>query len=121
VVERGFAFLKKKEFFVDALFLKSPERIEALLMVMAISLMVYTALEYKIRHKLEANNLSFKNQQGIPTSKPTARWIFQCFEGIQCLYLHETNQAIILNLTDQHRLIISLLGRSFEKIYFLGG
>lgn len=120
VVERGFAFLKSKEFFADALYLKSPERLEALLMIMALSLMVYTALEYRIRHELKANGATFADQKGKPTQRPTARWVFQCFEGIQLLRLHDTNQTLILNLTDQHRLIISLLGRSYEKIYGLG-
>ncbi|MBS4167271.1 hypothetical protein NEOC65_002377 [Neochlamydia sp. AcF65] len=32
-------------------FLKKPERIEALLMVMILGLLVYSALEYKIREK----------------------------------------------------------------------
>jgi len=120
VVERGFAFLKSKEFFTDAFYLKSPERLEALLMIMALSLMVYTALEYRIRHELKAHSATFSDQKGKPTQRPTARWIFQCFEGIQLLRLNDTNQTLILNLGDQHQLIISLLGRSYEKIYGLG-
>lgn len=120
VVERGFAFLKSKEFFADALYLKSPERIEALLMIMALSLMVYTALEYRIRHELKSHHATFNDQKGKPTATPTARWVFQCFEGIQLLRLHDTAQTLILNLNDQHRLIISLLGRVYEKIYGLG-
>jgi transposase len=120
VVERGFAFLKSKEFFADALYLKSPERIEALLMIMALSLMVYTALEYRIRHELKAHHATFNDQKGKPTATPTARWVFQCFEGIQLLRLHDTNQTLMLNLNNQHRLIISLLGRVYEKIYGLG-
>lgn len=120
VVERGFAFLKSKEFFADALYLKSPERIEALLMIMALSLMVYTALEYRIRLELKTHSATFGNQKGKPTTTPTARWIFQCFEGIQLLQLHDTLQTLILNLNEHHRLIISLLGKTYEKIYGLG-
>ncbi|RAW77053.1 IS1634 family transposase, partial [Photorhabdus sp. S5P8-50] len=44
-VERGFRFLKSPEFLTSAIFLKKPERIEALLMVMTCCLMVYAALE----------------------------------------------------------------------------
>ena len=120
VVERGFAFLKSKEFFADALYLKSPERIEALLMVMTLSLLVYTALEHKIRKELKSSDQAFVDQKGKPTKRPTARWVFQCFEGIQLLHIGDDGQKTILNLNDRHRLIVSLLGRLYEKIYFLG-
>jgi len=49
-VERGFRFLKYPMFLADSLFLKSPKRIMALMMVMTICLLVYAALEYRIRH-----------------------------------------------------------------------
>ena len=118
-VERGFAFLKSKEFLTDAIFLKSPERIEALLMIMALCLMVYTALEYRIRKELQDHKETFKDQKGKPTVKPTARWVFQCFEGVQYLLVHELNKSLVLNLNNDHRRIISLLGKHYEKIYFL--
>ena len=47
-VERGFRFLKSPDFLTSSLYLKKPERIEALLMVMTCCLMIYAALEYKI-------------------------------------------------------------------------
>nr|WP_228371754.1 IS1634 family transposase [Trichormus azollae] len=40
--QRGFAFLKDPLFFADSIFLKSPERIDSLGMIMALSLLVYT-------------------------------------------------------------------------------
>ena len=40
-VERGFRFLKSPDFLASSLFLKKPERIEALLMIMTCSLMIY--------------------------------------------------------------------------------
>jgi transposase len=48
-VERGFRFLKSPDFLVSSFFLKKPERIEALLMVMTLCLLMYFALEYKVR------------------------------------------------------------------------
>ena len=60
-VERGFRFLKSPDFLTSALFLKKPERIEALLMVMTCSLMIYAALEHRIREglKIKQRNRSF--------------------------------------------------------------
>ncbi|WP_414620457.1 IS1634 family transposase [Calothrix sp. CCY 0018] len=40
--ERGFGFLKDPLFFADSIFLKTPKRIEALTMIMALCLLVYT-------------------------------------------------------------------------------
>ncbi|MBL4764032.1 MAG: IS1634 family transposase [Colwellia sp.] len=48
-VEKGFRFLKIPDFLTSSLYLKKPERIEALLIVMTCCLMVYAALEHKIR------------------------------------------------------------------------
>jgi transposase len=44
-VERRFRFLKDPRFLASSLYLRKPERIMALLMVMTISLLVYAALE----------------------------------------------------------------------------
>ena len=52
-VERDFRFLKSPEFLTSAIFLKSAKRIEALLMIMTCCLMVYAALEHKIRESLK--------------------------------------------------------------------
>lgn len=119
IVERGFRFLKGKEFLSDAIFIKSPERIEALLFIMTLSLMVYAALEYRIREKLSKTNSTIPDQKGKPTSTPTARWVFHCFIGIQMLIINDT-QHLMMNLSDTHRLIISLLGQRYLDIYLIG-
>ncbi len=75
--------------------------------------------EYRIRKELQDHKETFKDQKGIPTVKPTARWVFQCFEGVQYLLVHELNKSFVLNLNNDHRRIISLLGKHYEKIYFL--
>ncbi|MEW6499713.1 MAG: IS1634 family transposase, partial [Cyanobacteriota bacterium] len=47
--ERGFSFLKDPLFFTDSVFLKSPERIEALAMIMGLCLLVYTLAQRQLR------------------------------------------------------------------------
>jgi len=49
-VERGCSELKDPMFLADSLFLKSPSLLMALMMVMTICLLVYAALEHRIRH-----------------------------------------------------------------------
>jgi transposase len=78
-IERGFRFLKDPLFMASTLYLKSPKRIMALMMVMTLCLLVYAALEYRIRQALQQHDQTFPNQKGQPTRTPTARWVFQFF------------------------------------------
>ena len=71
-VERGFRFLKHPEFLASSLYLKKPERIMALLMVMTVCLLVYAALEYRIRRALNEHGATFPNQKGQRIHNPTA-------------------------------------------------
>lgn len=48
-VERGFRFLKDPLFFADSLFLKKPERIMALMMIMGLALLIYALAERQLR------------------------------------------------------------------------
>jgi transposase len=107
--ENGFRFLKHPEFLASALFLQKPERIMALLMIMTLCLMVYAALEYRIRHGLQQQGHTVLNQVKKPTDRPTARWIFHGFVGIHILF-QDGERVGILNLEEQHWKIINLLG-----------
>ncbi|WP_025209083.1 IS1634 family transposase [Hippea sp. KM1] len=118
-IERGFRFLKSPEFLSDAMFLKNPKRIEAMLMIMTISLLVYAALEYRIRSELKNKNKTFPNQLGKPIQNPTARWVFENFFAIHLLILN--NQEQIVGLEDKHRLILELLGGTYMGFYGING
>ena len=54
-----------------------------------------------------------------PTARPTIRWVFQCFEGIELLHVQTaaTSLVLVLRLQSVHRLILTLLGPLYEKIY----
>jgi len=85
--ERGFKFLKSPSFLAASFFVKKPERIEALLMIMTLCLLGYAALEYRIRQQLRKEERTVPNQVGKPVQNPTARWIFECFVGIHVLHM----------------------------------
>jgi transposase len=114
--ERGFRFLKDPRFLAASLYLKKPERIMALLMVMTVCLLVYAALEYRIRKALKDHEATFPNQKGQPIQNPTARWVFQYFVGIHLLRIPGEG-AFVLNLRDQPQQLLRLLGRSYEAFY----
>ncbi len=115
-VERGFRFLKDPQFLASTLYLKKPERIMALLMIMTLSLLIYSALEYRIRKALNDSNSTFPNQLDKPIKKPTTRWVFQYFSGIHVLTINKT-RSLIMNINIIHRNLLCLLGKRFEYIY----
>lgn len=117
-VERGFRFLKSPDFLVSSLFLKKPERIEALLMVMTCCLMVYAALEHLIRTTLKKNDTYFPDMKKKPSQNPTARWVFYCFQGIHELNIGEQGGSIVIcNLKERNIVILNCLGPIYEEIY----
>ena len=115
-VERSFRFLKDPNIVGSSLFVQKPERMMAILMIMTLCLLVYSALEFVTRALLKKKGLTFENQIGKPIQNPSMKWIFECFEGIHLLYIAD-KQSIILNLKERHRLIINLLGKTYSKYY----
>lgn len=63
IVEKSFRFLKDSKFFADAMFLHKPERIEAMLMIMSLSLLFYSATEYMFQKKLKESEETLPNQK----------------------------------------------------------
>jgi len=120
-VERGFRFLKDPMFFTDAIFLKEPRRIVSLVMIMALSLLIYSLAQRKLRKVLKELNETIPDQKGKPTDHPTMRWVFQQFHGIHLLEIHDEqcNREEMLNMRDVNEKILRLLGESYEKMYFL--
>jgi transposase len=114
--ERGFRFLKDPQFLASSLYLKKPERIMALLMVMTVCLLVYAALEYRIRTALKEHTATFPDQKGKRIQNPTARWVFHYFVGIHVLYIPGQG-LMILNLTDEHQRLLQLLGKRYAWFY----
>ncbi len=113
--ERGFGFLKDPLFFADSIFLKSPERIEALAMIMGLCLLVYTLAQRQIRAALSESKSTIKNQLGKSTERPTLRWIFQCFQSIHLVTFNQEKQ--VSNLTQERDFILTLLPEDCHRYY----
>ena len=115
--ERGFGILKNPLFFTSSVFLKTPERIAALAMIVGLSLMVYTLAQRQLRQALAAANQTVPDQRKRPTQTPTLRWIFQCFQSIHLIWLN--GQAQISNLTSVRLKILRFFGAPCQKYYLL--
>jgi len=118
-VERGFRFLKDLLFLASSVFVKKPERIIALSLIMVFCLLVYRLAEVRLWTRLAETEQAIPDQVHKPTAHSTIRWVFQCFEGIELLHVQTsaTPLTIILRLEAVHRLILALLGPLNEKIY----
>ncbi len=115
--ERGFRFLKDPMFFTSSVFLKTPERVAALAMVMGLCLLVYTLAQRALRQALANAKQTIKNQLGKPTATPTMRWVFQCFQSIHLVVFNGVQQVV--NLTLEHQSILQFLGAPCQKYYLL--
>jgi transposase len=116
-VESGFKFLKDPMFLASTIFLKKIERVMALLMVMTICLLVYAALEYRIRQALEKHQLTVPDQKGKPTKSPTTRWVFALMSDVHLLWITDLKKVITLNLRPQVRALLELLGVGYTSAY----
>ena len=113
--ERGFRFLKDPLFFADSVYLKSPERIEALTMIMGLSLLVYNLAQRQIRKALYESQLTVKNQLGKSINNPTLKWIFQCFQSIHLVKFN--HQIQVSNWSQDRDFILKLLPKNCHHYY----
>ena len=116
-VERGFRFLKDPMFFTDSIFLKSPERIQSLGLIMGLCLLVYSLGQRQLRQTLQRRNATVPNQLNRPTDHPTLRWIFQCFQSIHALLVHQTVE--ISNLSDERLSLLKFFPPACQRYYLL--
>lgn len=123
-VERGFRFLKDPLFFADSLFLKSPARIMAMIMVMGLCLLVYALAEWRIRQQLKEQDQTIPDQKGQPTQTPTMRRIAQIFEGVDILTIRQGSQIMerqVLKLTPVRLQLVQLFGSTIQNCYLVDG
>lgn len=116
-VERGFRFLKAPLFFTSSVFVKKPQRVEALALVMALTLLVYSLGQRKLRAQLAQTDDTVLDQKQRPTRNPTFRWVLQKFQAIHLVSTGSSQQ--VSNLSQERSKIIRLMGLPACHYYFL--
>ena len=118
-VEKGFRFLKDPWFMIDKFFIKTPNRIAALMAVMSLMLMIYNLGEYRLRKALKEQKTTLPNQLKKEISNPTLRWIFQMMMGISIVTIKSKNseQRIVANITSVQKKIIRMFGANTMEVY----
>jgi transposase len=84
---------------------------------MALTLLIYSLAERKLRQALEVAQETVTDQRKKLTSKPTFRWITQRFQGIH--FIQVDRSTIVSNLSEERDKIIRLLGPPIERYYHL--
>ena len=78
-------------------------------------------LSHELRCALEKNNETIPNQNGKPTKKPTMKWVYRLFHGIQVLRIRKKNflQELVINLDELLKTIVGYFGTHAMRIYGL--
>lgn len=120
-VESSFKFVKNNAFELDSFFLKTPERITALMMVMTLCLMVYNFAQAHLRQCLQEQDEVLPNQLGKPIKNPTLKWIAELMNMIAVVTIINNNQKhrIVTNVKAVHKRIIAYFGKHALDIYGL--
>jgi hypothetical protein len=119
-VERGFRFLKDPVFLSSTLFLKTPRRIMALMAIMTLCLLVYAAVQWRVRQALQHSQQTYPDQKGKPNPRPTARRVFQSFIDISVLHVSSL-KTFVLGLTPAQKALLTLLGDRYVALYANSG
>ena len=85
-IERDFGFLKDP-LIVNDLFLKKPERIEALGFILLTSLLIWALVEHTMRSTLQRTQTKLPGWDSKPTSRPTTFMLSTKFAGLQTVTL----------------------------------
>ncbi len=90
-IENNFGFLKDDQI-VNAIFLKRPERIEALGLILLISLLIWRLIEHTMRTELKAADTTLPGWDDKPTQRPTSYMMTWKFKGLMVLRIGQKRQ-----------------------------
>lgn len=118
-IERGFRFLKDPLFFTSNLFVKKPERMMALLMVMGLGLLVYALLEKHLKDRLELMHKKLPDVTRTSHNHSTIRRVFQMLDGIYFVTTTFENATLnfVTGLDERKKKVLEILGSEFVELY----
>ena len=112
-VEQRFHFLKDPAF-VDAVFLKKPERIEALGYVMLLALLVFSCIERRVRQSPDPLPTTYRGA----VRRPTGQLIVHVCRGIQVLWRDTDHRYLAVPEGHRPTLRVILEALDFSETIF---
>lgn len=113
-IERNFGFLKDP-LIVNDLFLKKPERIEVLGLILLTSLLVWNLIEHVMREYLRQTTSTVPGWDDKPTAKPTAFMMSTKFKGVQIVECGGMRQYAV-PLTPTQKQYLEALGLNGDSL-----
>jgi len=107
-IEKNFGFLKD-DAIVNALFLKTPERLEALGLILLIALLIWRLMEFHMRRHLDETQTPLPGWDNKPTMRPTAYMVTIKFKGVLILK-HDDERRFSRPLSSAQQGFLQALG-----------
>ena len=119
--EQGFKFLKDKDFMLNRFFLHKESRIEALVVVMAITLFVWGYMSHVLLGRLAEENIKLPGPEGRTKAKNTLKRLFFLMQHIALVSIEVNGQQslIVTKLKPIQEIIVRALGPPIMKRYGL--
>lgn len=111
---------KDKSFKVSKVYLKKPQRIEALSVIIVLTLMIYQVAEWKLRERLKETGETIPDQLNKQTQQPALKWVFMLMRETTEIKIEVDSKVVtkIANLDEFKDQIIRLMRKNCEKYYF---
>jgi len=106
-IERNYSFLKDP-LIVNDLFVKKPERIEALGAVLLMALLIWNLIEHVLRQYVQTHGATLPGWDNKPTRRPTAFMMSTKFFGLQLITADRLRQFATPLTTDQRHYLDAL-------------
>jgi len=120
-VEKKFQQIKSPNF-VNALYVDTPERIEALTYLILISMMILSVSEYVVRRELKAEGERIIGPGKVKMTQPTLRAILEIFNvgiPVKVITMNGKKQRFMARtLSDAHKKVLRYLSISEDVFYW---
>jgi len=111
-IENNFGFLKDP-FIVNRMFLEKPERLEALGLILLLSLLIWRLMERAMRNYVQEEDTTLEGYERRPSKKPTGKMMQSKFSGVKIVVLNG-HKRLAAKLTKVQKKYLDALDVSAE-------
>ena len=119
-IERMWKISKDPKILLNALYLKTPRRIQALMWVLSIALLVFAATEYLMKKAMKDNSIKMPSpDHRMDLAVPTLLRFKQYVDNshISLLFSSETQTFKVVGITDVFAKVITAMGQDWVRYY----
>ncbi len=119
-IERTWKLSKDPKIFLDAIYLKTPHRIQALMWILSVALLTFATTEYLMKIAMKENNIPMpapdhRTNLAVPTLLRLKQYTDN--SNINLIFSKSTREFKIAGLTNTFAQIITAMGYEWSKYY----